>query len=318
MKKIPIIMDCDPGHDDAIALVLALASEKLEVLGITTSSGNQTIEKTTYNARRICELLGKRDIPIAQGRSAPILNDGRTAASAHGETGLDGPVLPEPVAPLREETAAEFIAGILEKSDERVTLVPTGPLTNIGTLILCYPHLIPKIERICMMGGSIVSGCSDKGASEFNILVDAYAADIVFTSGIPITMMGLDVTNFSTIGYGEEKEAFRQSGYVGKFVAELVDFFGGIFQKIGWPGAPIHDACAVAWLIEPSIFESKDMYVELDLNGENTYASTVADYYGTSGKKPNATVCLRSDQKRFVKLLLDACKSYEKEGPVYE
>ena len=313
-NKIPIIMDCDPGHDDAIALMLALSSDKLDVLGVTTSSGNQTIEKTTYNARRICEFLGRRDVPIAQGRSAPILNDGRTAAGAHGETGLDGPALPEPVAPLSPLTAVEFIAKTLEESEEKVTLVPTGPLTNIGTFILAYPHLIPKIERICLMGGSIVSGCSDKGASEFNILVDAYAADIVFTSGIPITMMGLDVTNFSTIGHDEEKEMFRSSGRVGKFVAELADFFGRGFKMIGWPGVPIHDACAVAWLIDPTIFESKDLYVELDLNGENTYASTVADFYGISGHDPNATVCLKSDQKRFVKLLLDACMSYEKEG----
>ena len=316
MKKIPVIMDCDPGHDDAIALVLALSWEKLKVLGVTSCSGNQTIEKTTYNARRILELLGKREVPVARGRSCPLLNDGRTAAGAHGETGLDGPVLPEPVAPLREETAVEFMAKLLEESEEKVTLVPTGPLTNIGTLILSYPHLLPKIERICMMGGSVVSGCSDKGASEFNILVDAYAADIVFTSGIPITMMGLDVTNFSTIGYGEEKEAFRNSGHVGKFVAELVDFFGRLFQMIGWPGAPIHDACAVAWLIKPEIFESRDLHVEIDLNGENTYASTVADFHGLSGKAPNATVCLKSDQKQFVELLLDACKSYEREGAV--
>lgn len=314
MKRIPIIIDCDPGHDDAIALVLALASDKLDVLGITSSSGNQTIEKTTRNARRICEFLGCQDTPIAQGRSAPILNEGRTAAGAHGETGLDGPTLPEAVAPLQPLTAVEFIAKVLEESTEKVTLVPTGPLTNIGTFILAYPHLISKIERICLMGGSVVSGCSDKGASEFNILVDAYAADIVFTSGIPITMLGLDVTNFSTIGFGEEKETFRQTGHVGKFVAELVDFFGRGFQMIGWQGAPIHDACAVAWLIDPTLFESRELYIEMDLNGENTYASTVADFYGLSGKSPNVTVCLVSDQKRFVNMLLEACRSYEKGG----
>lgn len=310
MNKIPVIIDCDPGHDDAIALVLALSSPKLDVRGITTSSGNQTIEKTTRNAQRICEFLGKREVPIAQGRSGPLLTDVRTAAGAHGETGLDGPALPEPVAELQPMTAVEFIARELERSEEKITLVPTGPLTNIATLILCYPHLIHKIERICLMGGSVVSGCSDKGASEFNILVDGYAAHVVFTSGIPIVMHGLDVTNYSTIGF-EEKDTFRAAGRVGTFVAELADFFGRGFQMVGWPGVPVHDACAVAWLIDPTIFTSKELYVELDLNGENTYASTVADYHNLSGKTPNVTVCLQSDRERFVALLLDACKSYE-------
>lgn len=312
MNKIPVLMDCDPGHDDAIAMILALSSDKLDVLGITSASGNQTLEKTTNNARSVCEFLNRRDITIAAGRPAPLLTPGFTAGLAHGKSGLDGPKLPEPVAPLAEETAVEFLARKLEESKEPVVLVPTGPLTNIATLILCYPHLLKKIDRIVMMGGSIVSGCSGRGASEFNILVDPYAADIVFTSGIPIVMFGLDVTNYTTIGF-DEKQKFWETGRVGTLVADLADFFGRGFEIIGWCGVPVHDACTIAYLLDPSIFNMKDMYVQIDLDGENTFASTVADYYHLSGKEPNVLVGISSDREKFINLLLDACRKYEEE-----
>lgn len=311
MNRIPILFDCDPGHDDAIAIILALASDKLNVLGITTASGNQTIEKTTKNARGICEFLGRRDIPIAMGRKAPLLTPVYTAGIAHGDSGLDGPQLPEPVAPLEKENAVEFMAKKLEESKEPVVIVPTGPLTNIATLILCYPHLIKKIEKIVLMGGSIVSGCSGRGAAEFNIMVDPYAADIVYTSGIPIVMMGLDVTNYTTIGF-DEKELFRNAGRVGKMVAELVDYFGRGFEMIGWCGVPVHDACTIAYLIDPTLFTMKEMHVSIDLSGEFTLGSTVADYYGVEKKSPNVLVGIASDRERFLKLLLEACMTYEK------
>ena len=311
MKRIPILMDCDPGHDDAIAIILALSSEKLNVLGITTACGNQTIEKTTKNAQGICEFLGRRDIPIAKGRNAPLLTPVYTAGIAHGESGLDGPKLPEPVATLQEESAVVFMAKKIESADEPVTLVPTGPLTNIATLILCYPHLIPKIGQIVLMGGSIVSGCSGRGASEFNIMVDPYAADIVFTSGVPIVMMGLDVTNYTTIGF-DEKEKFRAAGRVGTLVADLADFFGRGFEMVGWCGVPVHDACTVAYLIDPSLFTMKEMNVRIDLTGEFTMGSTVGDYCGAEGREANALVGISSDRERFVELLLNACASYGK------
>lgn len=310
MSRIPVLMDCDPGHDDAIAMILALSSDKLNVLGITTASGNQTLEKTTHNARSVCEFLNRRDIPIAAGRPAPLLTKGFTAGIAHGASGLDGPKLPEPVAPLAAESAVEFMAKKLEESEEPVVLVPTGPLTNIATLILCYPHLLKKIDKIVLMGGSIVSGCSGRGASEFNILVDPYAADIVYSSGIPIVMFGLDVTNYTTIGF-DEKEKFRETGRVGTLVADLADFFGRGFEIIGWCGVPVHDACTIAYLIDPTIFTMKEMYVEIDLTGADTMASTVADYYGMSGKEPNVLVGLESDRERFIELMLDACCKYE-------
>lgn len=311
MNRLPILMDCDPGHDDAIAIILALAYKQLEVKGITTASGNQTIEKTTYNAQSICEFLQRRDIPIARGRSTPLLTPVRTAGQAHGDTGLDGPELPKPIAPIQEISAVEFMAKILRESDEKITLVPTGPLTNIATLLLCYPNLWNKIEQIVLMGGSIVGGCSDKGASEFNIFVDPYAADIVFTSGLPIVMMGLDVTNFSTIGFNE-KSMFRDAGKVGTLVADLLDFFGRGFEMIGWCGVPIHDACAVAYLIDPTLFTMKKMHVSVDLDGEKTFGSTVGDFYGIEGREANVLVGLETHRERFVELLLEGCKKYKK------
>lgn len=311
MSKIPVLMDCDPGHDDAIAIILALASDKLDVLGITTACGNQTIERTTENARAICEFLGRRDIPIAKGRNAPLLTPIYTAGIAHGESGLDGPQLPSPVAPLMSESGVEFMAKKLRESEQPVVLVPTGPLTNVATLILCYPELLFKIDKIVLMGGSIVSGCSGRGASEFNIMVDPYAADIVFTSGIPLVMMGLDVTNYTTIKF-DEKESFRKLGRTGELVADLADFFGRGFEMIGWCGIPVHDACTIAYLIEPEIFTMKEMHVEIDLDGEFTMGSTVADYYGLEGKEPNVLVGMSSDRERFIELLMEACRSYEK------
>ena len=293
MNKIPILMDCDPGHDDAIAIILALSSEKLNVLGITTACGNQTIEKTTKNAQGICEFLGRRDVPVAQGRKAPLLTPVYTAGIAHGESGLDGPQLPEPAVPLQEESAVVFMARKLEESGEPVTLVPTGPLTNIAVLLLCYPHLIQKIDRIVLMGGSVVSGCSGRGASEFNIMVDPYAADIVFTSGIPIVMMGLDVTNFTTIGF-DEKEKFRRAGRVGALVADLADYFGRGFEMVGWCGVPVHDACTIAYLIDPTLFTMREMNVRIDLSGEFTMGSTVGDSYGVEGREANALVGQRT------------------------
>lgn len=304
-------MDCDPGHDDAIAIILALSSEKLNVLGITTACGNQTIEKTTKNAQGICEFLGRRDVPVAKGRRAPLLTPVYTAGIAHGESGLDGPQLPEPAVPLQEESAVVFMARKLEESRKPVTLVPTGPLTNIAVLLLCYPHLIQKIDRIVLMGGSVVSGCSGRGASEFNIMVDPYAADIVFTSGIPIVMMGLDVTNFTTIGF-DEKEKFRRAGRVGALVADLADYFGRGFEMVGWCGVPVHDACTIAYLIDPTLFTMREMNVRIDLSGEFTMGSTVGDSYGVEGHEANALVGLASDRERFVELLLGACAGYEK------
>ena len=209
MKKIPVILDGDPGHDDAIAWVLAKGSQEMDILGVTSVCGNQTIEKTTYNARRICTLIGL-DAPMAMGRLRPLISEPIIAPTVHGESGLDGPALPEPAYPLLEMDAVTLMAKLLEESPEPVTLIPTGPLTNVAALLLAYPELKSKIARISLMGGGVQYG-NWTPAAEFNILVDPEAADVVFSSGIPIIMAGLDVTEKAMI-FPEDFERIRALG----------------------------------------------------------------------------------------------------------
>jgi pyrimidine-specific ribonucleoside hydrolase len=272
--------------------------------------GNQPVEKTGPNTLGILELLGKH-VPVAFGTSTPLLAK-PYHVDAHGKSGLDGPELPAPTQKQLDMSAVELLAKTIEESDEQVTLVPTGTLMNIGIFLLAYPHLKRKIKQICLMGGSAVSGCSGPGdVAEFNIWVDYHASHIVFNSGIPIIMHGYDVTNKAVIPY-EHNDKFRELGTVGRFVAELLDFFGKAFRG-HWPGTPIHDACAIAWLIAPGIFESKKVHVEIDLDGEWTFGATVVDYTGESGLAPNAQVVFDVDRDRFEDMLLEACKSYESE-----
>lgn len=309
MKKIPIIIDCDPGHDDAIALVLALSRPELDVRAITVVGGNQPVEKTGPNTMSILTLLDKK-IPVAFGTSKPLLGK-PYHAEVHGKTGMDGPEMPVATQQSLDIRAVELMAKVVEESDEPVTLVPTGTMMNVATFLLSYPHLKPKIKQICMMGGSAVSGCSGPGdVAEFNIWVDYHASHIVFSSGIPLVMHGYDVTNQACVPY-ENNDNFRKLGNpVGEFVADLLDFFGKPFHLGGWPGTPIHDACAVAWLVEPEIFEVKELNVRIDLDGEWTHGATVVDYTGETGAPPNATVVFSLNRPRFEEMLMEACKSY--------
>ena len=266
MRKIPIIMDCDPGHDDAIAIILACASEKLDVRAITTVGGNQTIAKTTNNALRVLAFIDKK-IPVAMGANNPLRRELEIAPSVHGDSGLDGPELPQPKEEALKISAFELMAKVVEESDEKITLVPTGPLTNIAIFLLSYPHLKSKIERISLMGGSAIGG-NWTASAEFNILVDPEAADIVFKSGIPITMSGLDVTHKAQV-YPEDIEKIKnQGGKVAVMVGELLEFFIKFHKEIcGWEFAPLHDPCAVAWLINPDMFTSKKLNVQIDIDG---------------------------------------------------
>ena len=309
MKKIPIIIDCDPGHDDAIALVLAFAHEELDIRAITVVGGNQSVEKTGHNTMAILELLGKQ-VPVAIGTSKPLLGQPYHAA-VHGSTGLDGPQMPVPTQKPLDMKAVELMAKVVEESEEPITLVPTGTLMNVATFLLAYPHLKKKINQIVMMGGSAVSGCSGPGdVAEFNVWVDRHASHIVFSSGIPIVMHGYDVTNQACVPYKNNQIFREEGGRIGAFVADLMDFFGQSFFRGGWPGTPIHDACAVAWLIAPDMFEAKELNVQIDLNGEWTYGATVVDYTGETGLAPNAKVVFNVDRPRFEAMLLDACKYY--------
>ncbi|MEA4939929.1 MAG: nucleoside hydrolase [Christensenella sp.] len=309
-KRIPVILDGDPGHDDAIAWVLAASSELLDIRAVASVCGNQTIEKTTYNAGRVLALIGL-DVPLAMGRVKPLVADARVAPSVHGASGLDGPALPEPAKQPVGKDACTLMAQVLEASDEPVVLVSTGPLTNVATLLLLYPQLKPKIRAIYLMGGGIRYG-NWTPAAEFNILVDPEAADVVFTSGLPITMAGLDVTERALV-FPEDFARIRAVGNpVAEVVADWLDFFYDFHRNIGYAGAPVHDAVAVAALIRPEIMTMQDMYVAIETTGDYCRGMTVGDSLGIWQQPANARVILDIDRAAFVDLLVEAAEHYGK------
>lgn len=308
---LPIILDCDPGHDDAIAMVLALASPELDVKAITASAGNQTPDKTLRNVLRMLTLLGRQDIPVAGGARKPLMRELIIADNVHGESGLDGPALPEPDFAPQSVTAVELMAKTLRESPQPVTIVATGPQTNVALLLNSHPELHDKIARIVMMGGAMVLG-NWQPAAEFNIYVDPEAAEIVFQSGIPVVMAGLDVTHRAQI-HGLDIERFRQVGNpVATIVAELLDFFMEYHKDAIWgfTGAPLHDPCTIAWLLKPELFTSVERWVGVETQGKYTQGMTVVDYYFLTGKQPNTTVLLDIDRERFVDLLVERLAFY--------
>ncbi|EJG2381480.1 TPA: pyrimidine-specific ribonucleoside hydrolase RihA [Raoultella ornithinolytica] len=308
---LPIILDCDPGHDDAIAMVLALASPELDVKAITASAGNQTPDKTLRNVLRMLTLLGRQDIPVAGGARKPLMRELIIADNVHGESGLDGPALPEPDFTPQACTAVELMAKTLRESPQPVTIVATGPQTNVALLLNSHPELHDKIARIVLMGGAMVLG-NWQPAAEFNIYVDPEAAEIVFQSGIPVVMAGLDVTHRAQI-HGLDIERFRQVGNpVATIVAELLDFFMEYHKdaKWGFTGAPLHDPCTIAWLLKPELFTSVERWVGVETQGKYTQGMTVVDYYFLTGKQPNTTVLLDIDRERFVDLLVERLAFY--------
>ncbi len=305
-EKRAIILDGDPGHDDAIAWMLAKANDALEILAVTTVCGNQTIEKVSYNARRICTLFGI-DAPIAKGRSTPLVGEAMNAPSVHGESGLDGPVLPEPTMELSELGSVALMAKVLCESDKKVTIISTGPLTNTAALLLTHPELKEKLECISIMGGGIAFG-NWTPAAEFNILVDPEAAKVVFESGVPILMCGLDVTEKALI-MPEDFEAVRAvGGKVSEIIADWLEFFYRFHRDIGYEGAPMHDPCAVAVLLKPELFDLREMCVEIETKGEYCRGMTI----GNPQAKPNAKVAMGIDRKAFVQMLIDAVKTYRR------
>ncbi|MBE6928578.1 MAG: nucleoside hydrolase [Ruminococcaceae bacterium] len=299
-QKRAIILDGDPGHDDAIAWMLAAASDALQILAVTTVCGNQTVEKVSYNARRICTLLGI-EAPVAAGRSTPLVSEAMNAPSVHGESGLDGPALPEPTMPLCELSSVALMAKVVSEYDGKVTIISTGPLTNTACFLLAHPELKEKLECISIMGGGIELG-NWTPAAEFNILVDPEAAKVVFESGVPILMCGLDVTEKALI-LPQDFEAMRAiGGQVGQIVAEWLEFFYRFHKNIGYEGAPMHDPCAVAVLLRPELFDLREMCVQIETKGEYCRGATV----GHNRKPPNARVAMGVDRAAFVQLLIDA------------
>ena len=310
---LPIILDCDPGHDDAIALVLALASPELELKAVTSSAGNQTPDKTLHNVLRMLTLLKRTDIPVAGGATKPLMRELIIADNVHGESGLDGPALPEPTFAPQNCTAVELMAKVLSESAEPVTLVATGPQTNVALLLNSHPELHDKIARILIMGGAMTLGNWTPSA-EFNIFVDPEAAEIVFQSGIPVVMAGLDVTHRAQI-MAADIERFRSIGNpIARTVAELLDFFMEYHktEKWGFKGAPLHDPCTIAWLLKPDIFTTVKRWVGVETQGKYTQGMTVVDYYFLTGNEPNTEVMLDIDRQAFVDLLAERLAIYQK------
>jgi inosine-uridine nucleoside N-ribohydrolase len=295
-----IVIDCDPGHDDAMAILLALASPEVELIGVTTVAGNQTLDKTTRNALVTLEVGGQADIPVAAGAEGPLSRELRTAAHVHGETGLDGPELPKPQAQPVAEHAADFLAELI---DPGTVLVPMAPLTNIALLLERHPEVREHIERIVWMGGAIGEG-NVTPAAEFNAFVDPEAASLVFASGIPITMIGLDVTHKALFTRAHAEE-LRASGRAGRFVAELSDFFQRFHERsYGFEGSPIHDAMAVAHVIDPTLVTTRRANIAVETSSTLCDGRTVVDLRGVTGSPQNADVGVDVDAERFLELLV--------------
>ena len=315
--KIPAIIDCDPGHDDVMAILLG--ARTMEIKGITSVFGNASLPLTTKNARYTVELADLRDIPIAAGHDRPLLREDESAndgAGAHGKTGLDGPIIPEPTVPILEEHAVDFIYRTA-KETPNLHLIPVGPLTNIATAIRRYPDIVDHVIAISLMGGSTTVG-NATAAAEFNIWADAEAAHVVFTSGIPIKMLGLNVTRQVNATPDYRKQIREMGSRTAVAVADMLDFYSERLKILyGLPGGSMHDPLAVAALIAPDILTFEMMHVAIELVGTHTYGMTVCDYRGRRtdtgeprGEKPNANVAVAVDADRFWALFLESLKTY--------
>jgi len=308
MTPRKIIIDTDPGQDDAVAILLALASpEDIEVLGITCVAGNVPLDLTVRNARIVCELAGKTDVKIFAGCDRPLGRELVTAEHVHGKTGLDGPILPEPTMPIADGHAVDFIIDMLrEHAPGTVTLCPLGPLTNIATALQKAPDIANRIAKIVLMGGGYFEGGNITPAAEFNIYVDPQAADIVFKSGAPIVVMPLDVTHKALVTTARN-DAFRNIGSpVGIAVAEMTEFFERFDkEKYGSEGAPLHDPCVTAYLIRPDLFKGRHINVEIETESELTMGMTVADWWGVTDRAANATFMGDLDADGFFGLLTE-------------
>lgn len=302
-----IIIDTDPGQDDAVAILLALASPELEVVGLTAVAGNVPLALTEKNTRKICELAGRPDVGVYAGAVRPLVRTLVTAEHVHGRTGLDGPELPEPTMKLQEKYAVDFIVEtIMAEPDGAITLCPLGPLTNIALALIREPAIAPKIREIVLMGGGYFEQGNVTPSAEFNIYVDPQAADIVFRSGVPIVMMPLDVTHKALTSDARIAAIRALGSRVGEATAQLLDFFDRYDEeKYGTDGGPLHDPCVIAWLLKPELFSGRHCNVEIETVSELTMGATVADWWGITGKPKNALVMRDVDADGFFALLTE-------------
>lgn len=308
MDRHTVILDCDPGQDDAVAILLTLASpNEIELCGITTVAGNVPLSKTQRNARLICDLAGKTDVPVFAGCPRPLVRPLVTAEYVHGREGIDGAEIREPQTPLGSEHGVDFLVSrLLAAADESITLVPTGPLTNVAAALVKEPLIVPKIREIVLMGGASREGGNVTPSAEFNIYVDPHAAKTVFDCGRPIVAMGLDVTHQVLATPSRVERIGDLGNRVGRSVKAMLQYFNRYdVQKYGIEGGPLHDPCTVAYLLKPDLFGGKRVRIDVECSSELTMGETVVDYWNVTGREPNATWITRVDADGFFDLLTE-------------
>jgi purine nucleosidase len=312
MSRTKIIIDCDPGQDDAVMLLLALACpDELDILGITTVAGNVPLALTQRNARIVCELASRPEVPVFAGCDKPMRHELITAENVHGKTGIDGIDIYEPDMPLQERHAVDFIIStLLEADDDSITLVPTGPLTNIGEALSRRPEVLPKIRQIVMMGGAMREAGNTTPSAEFNILEDPDAAHIVMRCGRPLTIVPLDVTHQVLVSRKRLAQLRALQTPVGDAIVGMMEFFNRFdSKKYGSDGAPLHDPCTIAYLLRPDLFEGKMCNVEIETGSPLTRGHTAVDFWGVTGRIRNANWLYKVDADGFFELLTDRLRS---------
>jgi purine nucleosidase/pyrimidine-specific ribonucleoside hydrolase len=302
----PCVLDCDPGHDDAVAILLAAASPALDLRAITTVAGNGTLDKVTLNARKVCTLAGIRDVPIAAGADRPLRRALETAAHVHGESALDGPALPDPDVALDPRPADDVIAAVAAEADEPLTLCAVGPLTNVAIALDRHPGLGARLREIVVMGGSTGRG-NHTPYAEFNIYVDPEAAERVFASGVPVSMVGLNLTHQAIATPAVVERLLALDTELARVVAGWMTYFGSTYEDVfGLPGPPVHDPCAVALAIDPDLVRCVETFVAIETEGRWTRGATVVDLHGRLGRASNARVAMELDAERFWDLVIGA------------
>jgi inosine-uridine nucleoside N-ribohydrolase len=308
-QRQPIVLDCDPGHDDALAILLAAAAPTLELVAITTVAGNQSLDKTTLNARRVCSVAGITGVPIAAGCDRPLVRSAIASPEIHGESGLDGPAFGTPTVPLDPRHAVDVIVDASRTRDGLV-LVATGPLTNVATALARDPGLARRLRRIVLMGGAIGLG-NVTPAAEFNIGADAEAARAVLESGVPITMVPLESTHRALATTAVVERIGALDFPLAHVCVELLTFFAETYLRVfGFAAPAVHVPCALAWLIDPTIVPTRPMRVDIETQAEFSYGRTICDVYGVTGRSANAEVGIDLAADRFWDLMIGAVESY--------
>lgn len=308
-NRVPLILDCDPGHDDALAIVLAVARPELDLLAVTTVAGNAGLAETTRNALRVLTLIGRTDVPVAAGATGPLVRPLHVAEDVHGASGLEGADLSEPGFDVRPEGAIALMRTILETATSPVTIAAVGPLTNVALLLRTHPELVDRIASIRIMGGAITEG-NTTASAEFNIWQDPEAARIVLDCGRPITLMTLDVTHQALFREADVERMEAIGTRVARVFADLLRYFARFHaQRYGWDGSPIHDAVVVGHVALPELVGTRPYRVDVETASELTRGRTVVDLYAQTGRPANAEVGRTIDRERFIDVLIDAVRT---------